>query len=219
MVFHIHIFRFFDRVIILYCYCYCPLHYALKTKDVTNYLPLSINHLRVTTCSHNCGRMWSRKKRLEHVLAVVHLQSVEAIEQQTSPVEPLEPIAEPLPRKLFIVSSNARALAALAHQSRRERKLAAIAKLEAKERQFGTLQEPAKDPFLIQQRDACRARLRELQDQMKAETDASKKDRLAAAYAKLAESERQFDGRPLPGSLRPAAEKRSKAGHSSLTPE
>lgn len=39
----------------------------------------------------------------------------------------------------------------------------------------------------------------------KANPDAAKLDRLAAAQSRLAEQERVLDGRPMPGSLRPSA--------------
>lgn len=43
-----------------------------------------------------------------------------------------------------------------------------------------------------------------LADMMLKETDPARIDRLAAAFAKLAEVERQHAGRPMPGSLRPS---------------
>jgi hypothetical protein len=45
----------------------------------------------------------------------------------------------------------------------------------------------------------------------KEELDAQAIDRLAAAWAKLGELERTFDGRPAPGTLRPRPERRQSA--------
>lgn len=67
-------------------------------------------------------------------------------------------------------------------------------------------QSPAPPPtFLSEQRDEMRARMKKLSALMNEEADPSKLDRLASAYAKLADSERILDGRPLPGSHRPAS--------------
>jgi hypothetical protein len=62
-----------------------------------------------------------------------------------------------------------------------------------------------KDPFTTDQRDTVRAQMKRLNGLMKEEADPQKLDRLASAYAKLAEQERILDGRPLPGSHRPSA--------------
>lgn len=53
-----------------------------------------------------------------------------------------------------------------------------------------------------------RSHLERLNKLLETETDPAKLDRLAAAFGKLSEIERQLAGRPLPGSLRPGTEKR-----------
>jgi hypothetical protein len=58
-------------------------------------------------------------------------------------------------------------------------------------------------PFAREQRDAIRRQLTRLDGLMSDTTDPRDLDRLAAAWAKLAEQERILDGRPLPGSRRP----------------
>lgn len=70
-------------------------------------------------------------------------------------------------------------------------------------------------PFLTAQRDTMRARMEQVNEAMQAElnsdeVDAAAVDRLAAAWSKLAEQERILDGRPLPGSRRPAADSAAK---------
>jgi hypothetical protein len=80
---------------------------------------------------------------------------------------------------------------------------------------FGSPVAPALDPFMNQQRDGARARMREINDAVakelaKEDPDAQKVDRLAAAWAKLGELERTLDGRPLPGSMRPRPQRATR---------
>lgn len=53
--------------------------------------------------------------------------------------------------------------------------------------------------------EAVRAQIRRLDTLIAKETDPNKLDRLFSAAAKAGELERQYAGRPLPGSLRPNA--------------
>jgi len=64
------------------------------------------------------------------------------------------------------------------------------------------------------QRDEVRARMKRYEAMMDKETDASALDRLTSAWSRLAEQERILDGRPLPGSRRPAVEKPAKLSFS-----
>lgn len=68
----------------------------------------------------------------------------------------------------------------------------------------------ASKAYLTEQRDILRARIKRLSDLMDTETDPSKLDRLASAWAKLSDQERITDGRPLPGSRKPANEPSTK---------
>jgi hypothetical protein len=77
-----------------------------------------------------------------------------------------------------------------------------------------TAKSPAVDPFLAERRDVLRARMIRLENMLGTEDDPAKLDRLASALAKVAEQERILDGRPLPGSRRPAAERPAKPGAS-----
>lgn len=108
---------------------------------------------------------------------------------------------------------NAREMAKRSWDARRAALAAQIAALTPK-----TSPEPAKaqcDPFLKQQTLALRARMKEIDKLLSLEAasddpDAAKMDRLASAWSKLAEQERISDGRPLPGSRKPANEPSTK---------
>lgn len=66
------------------------------------------------------------------------------------------------------------------------------------------------DPFTLKRLATVRAQMAKLDALIESETDPQKLDRLASAAAKFGELERQYAGRPLPGSYRPAtAAKRS----------
>jgi hypothetical protein len=95
----------------------------------------------------------------------------------------------------MITSANAKECQSLAVQSR--------------------LDNASQEAFLLRQRGSVRARMREInsavaKEMAKEDPDAQKVDRLASAWAKFAEQERIIDGRPLPDSRRPAAERTSK---------
>ncbi len=70
--------------------------------------------------------------------------------------------------------------------------------------------------FLAKLRDVARARMDQLNALMEAESDPQKLDRLASAWSKLAEQERIADGRPLPGSRKPAPEPRTRQASAQL---
>lgn len=63
---------------------------------------------------------------------------------------------------------------------------------------------PQPDDFTLVTLSRVRDQMSLLADMMKKEKDPARLDRLAAAFGKLAEVERQLAGRPLPGSLRPS---------------
>jgi hypothetical protein len=67
------------------------------------------------------------------------------------------------------------------------------------------------DDYSVRTLARVREQIDQLADMMKKEKDPARLDRLAAAFAKLSEVERQLAGRPLPGSLRPSG-KPSNAG-------
>jgi hypothetical protein len=67
---------------------------------------------------------------------------------------------------------------------------------------------PATDEFSRARLARVRAQLNRIDDLLEAEVDPQRLDKLASAQSRLAEQERQLAGRPLPGSLRPTAEKR-----------
>ena len=64
-----------------------------------------------------------------------------------------------------------------------------------------------------------RRQMEKFQDMMMEEEDPQKLDRLASAFAKLAEQERILDNRPLPGSHRPKAPKPDKSSSPTLGDE
>jgi hypothetical protein len=72
-------------------------------------------------------------------------------------------------------------------------------------------QTAAADDYSLRTLARVRDQIDQLADMMKKETDPARLDRLAAAFAKLSEVERQLAGRPLPGSYRPST-KSSAAG-------
>lgn len=56
-----------------------------------------------------------------------------------------------------------------------------------------------------------RKQLEKLETWMIEEVDAQKLDRVASAYARLSEVERQLSGRPMPGSLKPSSATRKRS--------
>ena len=83
------------------------------------------------------------------------------------------------------------------------------ARLIAKELRQNAIVVPA-NLYTAEQLNRARARIDGLWKLMEREEDPQKIDRLASAIAKLADLERILDGRPLPGSRRPKAEKSEK---------
>lgn len=73
-------------------------------------------------------------------------------------------------------------------------------------------------PYIKEQLKIVRARMKQVNEMMIAETDAGKMDRLASAWSKLAEQERILDGRPLPGSLKPTTAKPRDRRMDSINP-
>src|ERR1700692_774653 len=80
----------------------------------------------------------------------------------------------------------------------------------AKQALTPVIAETLPDGYLKDQRDAVRARMKRYETLMDAETDPSALDRLTSAWSRLAEQERILDGRPLPGSRRPTADRSVK---------
>jgi hypothetical protein len=68
---------------------------------------------------------------------------------------------------------------------------------------------PVTDDFTLRSLSRVRYQLERLDGMMKTETDPARLDRLAAAFGKLSEVERQLAGRPMPGSLKPVAAPRT----------
>jgi len=73
-------------------------------------------------------------------------------------------------------------------------------------------QNPPADEFVSVRLARVRTQLNGIADKIdvvvkRDEFDAKQLDQLASAFSRLSEIERQLAGRPLPGSLRPAAEK------------
>lgn len=71
------------------------------------------------------------------------------------------------------------------------------------------------DPFIFKSLVRVRKQMNKVNDLMADQMDAEKPDcaaidRLASALSRLAELERVYDGRPLPGSFRPQSDKASK---------
>ncbi len=64
-----------------------------------------------------------------------------------------------------------------------------------------------------------RVQLDRLDALMAAEVDPNKLDRLASAIAKLSQLERELDGRPLPGSLKPSNKPDRRQSHALPEPE
>jgi hypothetical protein len=64
----------------------------------------------------------------------------------------------------------------------------------------------AADCYVNERLARVRLQLDRLDKMMMSEKDPQKLDRLASAQARLAEQERILNGRPLPGSRRPAAD-------------
>jgi len=64
--------------------------------------------------------------------------------------------------------------------------------------------------YVDKRRARVRLQLERIDDMMMKETDPQRLDRLASAQNRLSEQERILDGRPLPGSNRPAAARRPR---------
>jgi hypothetical protein len=101
-----------------------------------------------------------------------------------------------------ICSANAREMAARSARVRRERKNA-----EHILAAFTQPEQVLAGDFPRQRLARVRVQLDRLDEMMMKEKDPQRLDRIASAQAKLAEQERILDGRPLPGSRKPAANK------------
>ena len=75
------------------------------------------------------------------------------------------------------------------------------------------------DEYRAKRLARVRKQLDRIDDLMDEECDPQKLDRLASAQARLAEQERILRGEPLPGSRRPAPERRGSRGTGSQTPQ
>jgi len=71
------------------------------------------------------------------------------------------------------------------------------------------------DGYNVQRLMRVRKQLNRIDSMMEREDDPQKLDRLASAQARLSEQERILRGEPLPGSRRPAPERKSSRGQSS----
>lgn len=117
-------------------------------------------------------------------------------------------IASPACNRPSVFNSERARLAGLKSvQVRRLKALAASAQsVESSATVHPTVQTdspPEQDSFTSTTLSRVRDQMSLLADMMKKEKDPARLDRLAAAFGKLAEVERQLAGRPLPGSLRP----------------
>lgn len=103
----------------------------------------------------------------------------------------------------LINSQNARLMAARSHESRRLR--AGQCGLRANPLPQTPPQTPQSTrDFLAERLIRVRGLIVRVNELFNAEDDAHKLDRMASALARLSELERVLDGRPLPGSFRPA---------------
>ena len=121
------------------------------------------------------------------------------------PTQPSAEIAQNPPRRGFIINrENAREMSARGNA--------------AKARRLQELRDAAKppppnpnDPFTLRRLARVRGQLDKLDGMIEHELDPQKLDRLASAQMRLAEQERILDGRPLPGSRRPAQDRAPRA--------
>lgn len=126
---------------------------------------------------------------------------------------PPEQVAQEQPKLIAQQSKNkprykltpekAREAAIRSHNARRLAKLVQPTKQPSTQEQSTEHAQPA-DAFTLVTLSRVRDQMSLLADMMKKEKDPARLDRLAAAFGKLAEVERQLAGRPLPGSLRPS---------------
>lgn len=122
---------------------------------------------------------------------------------------------------------NARLMALRSAEARRAKALAAkqaasLPKPEPIPQPAPVVPTPAQSPFALEQLQVVRARMNDIDEALRHELgkdspegtqrtpDANKVDRLASAWSKFAEQERILDGRPLPGSRKPANEPSTK---------
>jgi hypothetical protein len=120
-------------------------------------------------------------------------------------------------------SENAKELGALGHKARAENKRASASIQKTPETvQVTTPQESTQEEsFSSKLLTRARARIDSIIEMLTLTKDSKEVEQLTRALAALAELERKLDGRPLPGSRRPVAEKpvKSAGGPASLTVE
>lgn len=113
----------------------------------------------------------------------------------------------------FITNENAKELAQRSAETRRLIK-------QYRTRPQANQPNEQRDYYTVKRLSRVRRQIDSLSNDLDAETDATKKDRLASAISRLSEIERQLANRPLPGSWKPtqAPKKRPWTGDTGPTP-
>lgn len=125
-----------------------------------------------------------------------------------------------MPPSTLFTAETARkaALASVAARRLNAQRLKAIAKAALDNPQTAA-QPPAQvDDYSARRIMRVREQLNRIDDMLLREEDPQKIDRLASAQLRLSEQERILAGRPLPGSRKPAPERRQSAYDAALAP-